>query len=257
MFIDTREAELIKYIENKHVKQLPVGDIWIGVERDDIKKDDIKKDDIEEDAIEEKKDGYIVKEGALIIERKTIRDLEASILDGRYREQRGRILSFCHENKAQPVYILEGALSSLSGRLEKKALIKFINRLVFHYQISVLQSGSVLETADIVMSLYEQWTTDPSSVKRTTELVKITDGIHIQKKTNAMDPRQFAICCLAQCPGVSVKMADSIFTAFGSLKSIMDAPLNNIENIKVGSRKIGPIVAKRLKELLMYQVLAS
>ena len=65
--LDTRESELIKIFETAEVKQLPVADIWIGM-------------------IEEK-----MVEGGLIIERKSIRDLEASILDGRYREQRGRI----------------------------------------------------------------------------------------------------------------------------------------------------------------------
>lgn len=77
MIVDTREAELIRFFTDEkveiEVKQLSVGDIWIG---------------------------------DLIIERKSIRDLEASILDGRYREQRGRILAYCQENKTQPMYIL-------------------------------------------------------------------------------------------------------------------------------------------------------
>ena len=86
LYLDTRESELIKILEATEIKQLPVADIWIG---------------------------------DLIIERKSIRDLEASILDGRYREQRGRILAYCQENKAQPMYILEGNLGSSTGRLQK------------------------------------------------------------------------------------------------------------------------------------------
>lgn len=231
MFIlDTREADLIKYFETnteKFIKQLPVADIWIGLDT------------------EEK-----IKEGGLIIERKSIRDLEASILDGRYREQRGRILSFCQENKTQPLYVLEGYLSSSTGRLQKKAIMKFINRLIFHYQIPVVQTQTVHETGELIQALVEQWKDDPTSLQRTNELIKVTDGIHIQKKANAADHRQFSISCLAQCPGVSVKMAEALITQFGSLKGVIEAPVKEIEDVKVGTRRIGPVVSKRLSEIL-------
>jgi ERCC4-type nuclease len=225
--LDTRESELIKLLEDAAVKQLPVADIWIGVNSDGN-----------------------MSEGGLIIERKSIKDLEASILDGRYREQRGRILSYCQENKTQPMYILEGSLSSSTGRLQKKAIMKFINRLIFHYQIPVQQTQSVQETAELVRALIEQWKEDPNSLQRTTELVKVTDGIHVQKKANASDHKQFAISCLAQCPGVSVKMAEALITHFGSLKGVIEAPVKDIESVKVGTRKVGPVVSKRLSEIL-------
>lgn len=231
-FLDTRESDLIKILEGHEgqtVKSLDVGDIWIGLD------------------LENK-----IMEDGLIIERKSIPDLEASILDGRYREQRGRILSFCQENKTRPVYILEGALSSNTGRLEKSAIIKFINRLVLHYQIAVLRTSSVQETAEVIKALVQQWREpDPQkSIKRKTDLVKVTDGLHIQKKANAGDHRQFAISCLAQCPGVSVKIAEALVDTFGSLKGVIEAPVKDIENVKVGTRRVGPAVSKRLSEIL-------
>ena len=224
--LDTRESELIQRIPDSIVKQLPVGDIWIGTNDQGIM------------------------EGGLIIERKSIRDLEASILDGRYKEQRGRILSFCQENKSQPMYILEGSLASGTGRLQKKALMKFIHRLIFHYQIPVMQTQSVQETSELIQTLVEQWKDDPTSLQRTTELVKVTDGIHVQKKANAADPTQFAISCLAQCPGVSVKMAEQLVQTFGSLQGILNKTAVELEVVKVGTRKVGPVVSKRLHELL-------
>jgi ERCC4-type nuclease len=226
-YIDTRESELIKLLgDDITVKQLNVGDIWIGVS------------------------GEVFQEGGLLIERKSIRDLEASILDGRYREQRGRILAYCNENKVQPMYILEGSLSSATGRLQKKAIMKFINRLIFHYQIAVMQTNSVQETAELIQALVEQWKDDPASLQRTTELVKVTDGIHVQKKANSGDSKQFAINTLAVCPGVSVKMAEVLIQQFGTLKGVIDAPAKDIEVVKVGTRKVGPVVSKRLQEIL-------
>jgi ERCC4-type nuclease len=229
--IDNRESELISICQNSselfEIKQLPVGDIWIGL-GDDEK----------------------MLEGGLIIERKTIRDFEASFLDGRYREQRGRILSFCQEHKTQPIYLLEGSWSSATGRLQKKAILKLINRLTLHYQIPILHTESVHESFELLLTLVEQWKDDPKSLQRTSELVRVSDGIHIQKKVNALDHRQFGVCCLAQCPGVSVKMAEVLMDTYGTLKNIMNVTQKDVEQIKVGNRKIGPVVSKRLIDIL-------
>lgn len=229
--IDNRESELISICQNSselfEIKQLPVGDIWIGL-GDDEK----------------------MLEGGLIIERKTIRDFEASFLDGRYREQRGRILSFCQEHKTQPIYLLEGSWSSATGRLQKKAILKLINRLTLHYQIPILHTESVHESFELLLTLVEQWKDDPKSLQRTSDLVRVSDGIHIQKKVNALDYRQFGVCCLAQCPGVSVKMAEVLMDTYGTLKNIMNVTQKDLEQIKVGNRKIGPVVSKRLNDIL-------
>ena len=53
------------------VAQLPVGDIWIGSPE--------------------------TNEYAVVVERKAVADLESSLSDGRYREQRTRLLAFCAE----------------------------------------------------------------------------------------------------------------------------------------------------------------
>ena len=227
-WIDTREGDLIRLLQTneEHVKQLPVADIWIGITEQQLT------------------------EGGILIERKSMKDLEASILDGRYREQKGRLLAACHEHKAQPMYIIEGSLSSATGRLTKKALMKIIHRLIFHYQIPVMQTASLQETAELIQALVEQWKEDPTSLQRTINPVTVTDGIHIQKKTNAADPKQFAICCLAQCPGVSVKAAEQLVATFGSLYGVLQTSQQDLEQVKVGNRKLGPVVSKRLYELL-------
>lgn len=225
--VDTRESELITLLDSPTVKQLPIADIWIGMKEEGIQ------------------------EGGLVIERKSIRDFEASILDGRYREQRGRILAFCQEHKTQPLYVLEGSLSATNTRsLPSSTLIKYMNRLILHYQIPVLQTQSVQETAELIKILVEQWKEDPTALQRTTELVKVSDGLHVHKKANAADPRQFALACLAQCPGVSVKMAEALLENYGTLQNMMNAEVKQMEQIKVGTRKIGPVVSKRLYELL-------
>ena len=45
-------------------------------------------------------------------------------------------------------------------------------------------------------------------------------------------------------------MAETLINTFGSLKGVMEAPVKEIEELKVGTRKIGPVVSKRLNEIL-------
>lgn len=72
--LDNRERDLIPLLPTATVQQLPVGDIWIG-------------------------EGP----GSLVIERKAVADLESSLLDGRYREQRTRLLAHCAAEQKRPL----------------------------------------------------------------------------------------------------------------------------------------------------------
>jgi ERCC4-type nuclease len=248
LIIDYREAELIECLVKRgvshHIESLPVGDIWLGLPFPSAPSAPPAHQEVGD--TEEK--GSSAPSG-LVIERKRITDFEASFLDGRYREQRGRILSFC-QNGSQPVYLLEGSWNSLTGRITKKAMIKLLNRLTLRYQLPILHTASVEETAEWIQCLAEQWMEDPAALKRTQELVKVSDGIHVQKKKNALDPMAFLTACLAQCPGVSVKMADSLAATYPTLSRIMALSAKELEDHKVGARRIGPAVAKRLWELL-------
>lgn len=253
LFVDYRESDVMDCIRERNrlisvanpipfeSVSLPVGDLWIGLSLQQQ-----QQQQQQQKPTEDEKQPV----GGVVIERKRITDFEASFLDGRYREQRGRILAYCQQYNAQPIYILEGQWSSLTGRITKKVMAKLLNRLTLHYQIPIIHTISTEETVEWVESLWEQWNQDPSSLKRTQEVIKLSDGIHIQKKQNASDPKQFLISCLAQCTGVSIKMAESLSDVYPSLTRIMSLSQKEIEDHKVGSRRIGPAVSKRLWELL-------
>lgn len=247
LLVDYRETELIGCLQRRgvphRVESLPVGDIWIGVPSSEEREQREQKD-------QEQKDQEQKEPGGLVMERKRITDFEASFLDGRYREQRGRILSFCQPRGAQPIYLLEGAWTTLTGRITKKAMIKLLNRLTLRYQIPLLHTDAVEETAEWIECLLEQWTEDPTALKRTQELVKVSDGLHVQKKQNAADPKAFLMACLAQCTGVSVRAAESLVAMYPTLTQIMALTAKELEDHRVGARRLGPAVAKRLWGLL-------
>ena len=219
MILDNRERHLIPLLPEATVQVLPIGDCWIGLEAS----------------------------GGLVIERKTIKDLEASVLDGRYREQKARLLAFCQEKAATPMYILEGAWSSTTGRIGITGLMKIVSRLQTVHGIAVLQTASLEETAILLKGLADYHKEDPTQFTRSTAPLRAVDTIHVVKKSNAADPKQFHIACLAQCPGVSTTVAEALHTSFPSWSTFLAASEIDIASvIQPNGRKVGPAVAKRL-----------
>lgn len=250
MIIDTREHELIRLLAGSvpppTIKQLPIGDIWIGAGL--------------------KEDGSIVPvSGGILAERKTIQDFEASVLDGRYREQKTRLLAYCKETNTRPLYILEGPYSFTTGRLQIPALMKLVLRLQYKYGIPIIHTISTKETATLVKTMDEMFQedatifADPNLSLSITEQnaaftslppAPITSLIHVSKKANANDPVQFAMSCVAGCTGISPAMAGRIVSHFGSMEELMAASAETLAAIDGDTKKIGPVVGKRLHGLL-------
>jgi ERCC4-type nuclease len=222
ILLDTREHGLISLLPEATQQQLPVGDVWI-----------------------------LNTEGQplLVIERKTTADFEASFIDGRYREQRTRLLAFCQEKKARALYLLEGGLDGKTHKLQKPALQKLIHRLMLRYNVAVWSTSSLADTANTLQLLASQIQEDPKVFEG--EQLSYTDVMHTTKKANKDDPAAFALAALQGCPGISVKAATAIWAATGQTWSTLLATDETaLANIKVGERRLGPAVAKRLTALL-------
>lgn len=220
ILLDNREHALIELLPQTTVKQLPVGDAWIQTNDQTV----------------------------LVIERKTTADFEASFLDGRYREQRTRLLAYCSEQKAKALYILEGGLDGRRRSLERQALQKLIHRLSLRYGVAVWSTKDTEDTANTLCILAEQVKDDPKVFEG--EQVSYTDVQHVTKKANKEDPRAFALAVLQGCPGISAKSAAAIWDASQSFQKLLEMSENVIANIKSGERRVGPAVAKRLWTLL-------
>jgi ERCC4-type nuclease len=141
--IDTREHELIKKCENllvavpafKDLKievcPLPLGDIIITTNQNDNLIDNI------------------------IVERKSLSDLAASIKDGRYEEQSYRLNGLSHHNH-NIVYLIEGDLSkfnSFKERIDKQTLYSAMFSINYYKGFSLMRSTSMDETAFILCNM--------------------------------------------------------------------------------------------------------
>jgi ERCC4-type nuclease len=238
LFVDNRERELIPMLNGIGgiVKQLPVGDIWIGGAENG-----------------EGGDITVHGEGCVVIERKSIRDLEASILDGRYREQRTRLVTFCQERGARAMYLIEGSYYSTTGRIGPRGLMKIVASLQLRHQICVMHTQNIGETAELVTALWEEYTKDPKQLSINTTPLRAVETVHIHKKANSEDPHQFLTSIFALCPGISIAAAEKIANKFGCLENALAADEKDIATIMISAkRKLGPAIAKRLWTLLHF-----
>ena len=137
--IDTREHELFKKCEAtisavpkfsaiKLVSEtLPLGDIIINDGTDDC----------------------------IIIERKTLSDLSASIKDGRYEEQSYRLNGIQHHNH-NIVYLIEGDMqrfNSFKERIDKQTIYSAMFSINYFKGFSVMRSNTIDETATMVCNM--------------------------------------------------------------------------------------------------------
>ena len=137
--IDTREQDLfskcqhiidavIKFKDIQLIKQpLPLGDIIVN--------------DGDNDAI--------------IIERKTLSDLAASIKDGRYEEQSYRLNGLHHHNH-NIIYLIEGDMqrfNTFKERIDKQTLYSAIFSVSYFKGFSIMRTNTLEETAMVVCNM--------------------------------------------------------------------------------------------------------
>ena len=198
----------------------------------------------------------------LIIERKTMGDLYSSIQDGRYKEQKIRLMN--HYSNHQIVYIIEGTISCSSKFFKKAKPITdgALLNMTFRDKLNVIRTKDVSDTASILYKIGNKIIKNPEFFKNDSEINKINylDTIKICKKDN-MTPKLCNIVQLSQIPGVSKQMAEIIIEKYNSLSNLimeytkldnLDDKQKLLKNIELTNRKIGPVISKRIYDFLFY-----
>lgn len=88
---------------------------------------------------------------AIMIERKTVDDLSASIIDGRYKEQVNRLTQMKQQG-VSIVYIIEGAKSQLGG-IPDDTLSSTILSLSFKYLFHVFKTKDVEDSVRVILKM--------------------------------------------------------------------------------------------------------
>lgn len=180
MILDSREILISSFFSNQQLlavesRSLTIGDIlWIWVQ---------------DKGVEEFVAGWVV-------ERKTIADLSTSIKDGRFEEQKTRLMKAPGIEKV--IYIIEGSYEeTVSGSLlSKEAICTAIRHIELLPGFSVIETANAEETCQVLVEISPH-IRSPSSPE-----VTFRDFNSSTQKTKSLTISQISAAMLRSLPGL-------------------------------------------------------
>jgi len=198
----------------------------------------------------------------LIIERKSLSDLEASIKDGRYKEQSYRLNeSPIHNHNV--IYLLEGAIINYKDANFKNTLYSTLFSLNYYKGFSVINVLNQIETGDLLMAIASKLIREnrsgfyndlSNSIIQNNESENYIDTIKTTKKSHINSENIFQLM-LMQIPGISNVSALALSKEFKNmedlLSSLKDENNKKLEDVKLASgRKLNKNISVALKQYL-------
>jgi len=224
VFLDTNErallAEATAVGKSFPVRRLPVGDIGF-----------YSGDDL-----------------LALVERKTLSDLDASILDGRFREQRARLVDAASQvGGPHCFYIVEGCRCRQryhsTGGAERVA--GALENLVVKHRICVLFTTSMADTLNTIERL-------SSKLAAKGTRATVFGAQKLKTRGGVIKDHLFAHM-LTVIPGVSMTVAQAIATHYPSWAALVAgwegsaSAENALADIPItGKRRVGPAVSRRV-----------
>ena len=236
IYIDTREQQLYnniidrdldKYKDNITItkKQLELGDIII--EFNDIQ---------------------------MIFERKTMNDLLSSITDGRYKEQKMRLLN----NYTNINYLIEGTDIISSNNINKQQLLTSVYyHSIYRDNIKIFFNKNLNDTITFLLLLSTKIIDNPDNFKSSSQ--NSISNIYIDtckiksKKIDNIDKETCYLLQLSQIPGISKEIAKNIKDKYPTMTILLNT-LNNSTNpnkILEDIPNIGQKKANKIIEFLL------
>ncbi len=166
----------------------------------------------------------------IVFERKTIADLAASIKDGRYREQKLRLIA--NSNKVNIAYIVEGDHSFSFDASERcvhgiscKALSGVFINTMFRDDIHIVHTQDAKETAHFIVGLASRIQKNPCSYTTVKRMTEESSTSHQQythasiqaRRTKRVGHENVFATQLAIIPGVSPGMGVTLASRYGNM----------------------------------------
>jgi len=226
IFIDTRECKLRELLEKNGetfvTKALELGDILIEHPKRQI-----------------------------LIERKTIADFHASITDGRYRNQKLRLLEWRNntdEGRKNIIYLFEEKHGDNKDRAYWGALVNMILR----DNIGVVQCDGIQRTADIILDIKKKLDEDKFD-----ELEGGGKNISLEgyAKGKYNTPKHCYLGQLSLIPGVSPAIAERISEKYPNMRDLLDGmDVKELGNIRITEkRRLGDKLAEKIRSYILQE----
>jgi ERCC4-type nuclease len=175
----------------------------------------------------------------IIIERKTISDLNSSIKDGRYKEQKIRLKNASSNNNIKICYLLEGLIPYNDKYISKSPILGFYHNTMIRDNILVFRSISLDESCEIIKHISDKLEKneeiflnekikEKSMDNISNEEIQYANTLKLKKKEN-ITANIFFMETLALIPGVSINMSSVIVNKFGTLMNLIET-YGKIEN---------------------------
>ena len=164
-----------------------------------------------------------------IVERKSIRDLMASVFDGRLFDQCSRL----KENFEHPVVLMEGNVDEIEEITENPMIFYgALSTVVLDFKIPVIPTPSAAHTAKLLVSMCSR-----KDAPQGPYLKKI-------KKSSDLGKQQLSVLC--SLPGIGEKFAVRLLTKFGTPLKVFSATTAELAKVE----GLGEARAKKIKKTL-------
>jgi len=188
----------------------------------------------------------------MIFERKTMSDLLSSINDGRYKEQKTRLLS----NYTNINYLIEGTDVISSNNINKQQLLTSVYyHSIYRDNIKIFFNKNLNDTITFLLLLSTKIIDNPDNFKSShPSQIPYIDSCKIKsKKIDNIDKETCYLLQLSQIPGISKEIAKNIKDKYSSMMILLNT-LNNSPNpnkILEDIPNIGQKKAKKIIEFLL------
>lgn len=187
----------------------------------------------------------------LIIERKSLTDLLSSIKDGRYKEQKARLLASSHD----VTYIIEGdEITSSSNPHQQHILSSVYIHTLYRDNIKIVFTKNINHTTTFLLTLCAKIIDRPDILGQ----IKIGDYIDCvkikSKKSHNITPSVCYMMQLGQIPSISSKIAKNIQSAYPTMRSLISALDATPDKAQLLCKieLVGKEKAKKIMEYLEY-----
>jgi len=213
----------------------------------------------------------ITETNLIIIERKSLQDLESSIKDGRYAEQSFR-LNDCPTHNHNIIYLIEGTIINYRKKPFIATLYSSVFSLNYFKGFSVINSVNQIETGEIIYNfsqklLRENFKPGFYSLQPTQPAIDIscvpiiveekkayTEAIKTTKKSYITTDNITEIM-LMQIPGISSQTANAITQNHSTMATLIESLKNNpecLDGLKMtNGRKVNRTAIESLKKYLI------
>ena len=182
----------------------------------------------------------------ILIERKTIADFHASITDGRYKNQKLRLLEW-RNTEGQPsarkniIYLFEEKTGDNKDRAYWGALVNMILR----DNIGVIQCDGMVRTAQIITDIKKKLDEDKFD-----ELEGGSQNISLEgyAKGKYNTPKHCYLGQLSLIPGLSHAIAEKIADKYPNMRALLDGmDVKELGNIRISEkRRLGDKLAEKI-----------